>query len=92
MNTQTQKNMLASGPASLPAATVQRGIGKGRQPWRIREYLSGIGKTMTDVARTAETYPQVAQETIRGTRNHRRVLEALETLDCPREYLYGGAA
>ena len=92
MNTQTQKNMLASGPASLPAATVQRGIGKGRQPWRIREYLSGIGKTMTDVARTAETYPQVAQETIKGTRNHRRVLETLERLGCPREYLYGGAA
>ena len=88
MNSQTQNIM----PASLPAATVQRGIGKGRQPWRIREYLSGIGKTMTDVAIAADTYPQVAQETIRGTRNHRRVLETLETLGCPKNYLYGGAA
>lgn len=80
-----------------PAITVQRGCGKGRNPWMIRAYLSAVvhgskrGLSMTDVAAMAETYPQVAQETIRGTRNHKRVLTVLESLGCPREFLYGQA-
>lgn len=81
-----------------PAISVQRGRGKGRNPWRIREFLSGVtyeekeGLTMCDVARLAKVPPQVAQETIRGTRNHYRVLGVLESLGCPEELLYGRSA
>lgn len=73
------------------ATTIQYGCGKGRNPWAIREYLCSLGLSMAEVGRMANTYPQVAQETIRGTRNHRRVLKALEDLNCPREYLYARA-
>ena len=78
-----------------PAISIQRGKGKGRDQWKIRAFLSTLigpeGKTMSmsAVAVMAKTYPQVAQETIRGTRNHSRVLEVLEQLGCPRAYLYG---
>jgi hypothetical protein len=71
------------------ASVIQKGIGKGRQPWQIRQYLSGLGLSMSDVARRATTFPQVAQETVKGIRNHRRVLAVLEDLGCPAEYLYG---
>lgn len=83
--------------AMTPAHTIQRGCGKGRNPWKIREFLSSIPSgngrsvSMTTIAELAETYPQVAQETIRGTRNHKRVLRVLENLGCPVEYLYGTA-
>lgn len=81
----------------IPAQIIQRGKGKGRNPWRIREFLSTLKKddgsamNMSDVARMAATWPQVAQETIRGTRNHTRVLDVLAKLGCPEEYLYGPA-
>ena len=77
------------------AQVVQVGRGKGRDPWRIREFLGGIigpdgrALSMAAVAVMAKTYPQVAQETVRGTRNHGRVLRVLEKLGCPKEYLYG---
>ncbi len=72
-----------------PAQIIQRGKGKGRDSWAIRAFLSAQGLNMSSVARLAGTYPQVAQETIRGTRNNRRVLVVLETLGCPENYLYG---
>lgn len=81
-----------------PANVVQRGRGKGRNPWKIREFLGGhvseCGRAlnMSDVARLAKTYPQTARETITGMRNHKRVLEVLENMGCPREYLYGEPA
>ena len=83
--------------ATTPATYVQRASGKGRDPWRIREFLAGIivdGKplSMSAVARMAKTYPHVAQETVRGVRNHKDVLKVLETLGCPKEYLYGKSA
>lgn len=73
----------------IPAQTIQRGKGKGRNPWQIRAFLSGVGMNMTKVAERAETWPQVVQETVRGTRNHARTLKVLEDLGCPLEYLYG---
>jgi hypothetical protein len=72
----------------MDAKSIQSGRGKGRNPWRIREYLADLGLTMADVGRMANVQRQVAQETVRGTRNHRRVLEALEGLGCPSVYLY----
>ena len=84
-----------------PAITIQRGRGKGRDFWGIRSWLSTVccvvtpgedpknGLSMSDVAILADTYPQVAQETIRGTRNHYRVLAVLEKLGCPDSLLYG---
>ena len=74
---------------STPAQVVQRGCGKGRDPWSIRRFLDEKALNMSCIATMAKTYPQVAQETIRGTRNHKRVLEQLEKLGCPKEYLYG---
>ncbi|MDL2313367.1 hypothetical protein LJC36_00125 [Desulfovibrio sp. OttesenSCG-928-C14] len=82
---------------SNAAMAIQRGIGKGRDPWGIRKWLSQTeyedkkGLSMSDVARYSRVPPQVAQETIRGTRNHYRVLEFLEKLGCPDELLYGAA-
>ncbi len=73
----------------ITAQTVQRGRGKGRNPWLIRAYLSSLGMNMSQLAERAETWPQVAHETVRGTRNHGRTLEVLEKLGCPRAYLYG---
>ena len=71
-----------------PASILQRGKGKGRNPWRIREYLASIGVNMNDVARMAGVHHNIVGDTVRGMRNHRRVLEQLETLGCPAEYLY----
>lgn len=73
----------------ITAQIIQRGIGKGRNPWLIRAFLSGKGTNMSKVAKLAETYPQVVQETVLGFRNHRRTLNVLEKLGCPQEYLYG---
>lgn len=79
----------------MMARIVQRGSGKGRNPWRIREYLSSLkdedGKimNMSSVAKRARVKHNVVSDTVRGIRNHGRVLKALEDLGCPKEYLYG---
>ena len=67
---------------------LQRGKGKGRDHWVIRGFLLSRKHTMADVARAAKVAPQVAQETIRGTRNHKRVLAVLKSLGCPEELLF----
>jgi trimethylamine:corrinoid methyltransferase-like protein len=71
-----------------PASTIQRGRGKGRDPWEIRKYLSSMGLTMADVAVRAETYRPVVSDTVNGIRNHARTLAVLESLGCPLELLY----
>ncbi len=68
--------------------TIQRGRGKGRDQWEIRKFLNGLGLTMTAVAKKANTYPPVVTDTLRGVRNHGRVLAVLEELGCPKELLY----
>lgn len=68
--------------------TIQRGRGKGRNPWRIREFLDSQGKKVTGVAAEAGVKVHVVSNTIRGIRNHGRVLAVLEALGCPRELLY----
>ena len=77
---------------TTPAITIQRGKGKGRKPWQVREWLAGQGLNMAAVARIAQVHHNVVQETVRGTRNHNRVLAVLEELGCPSQYLYGEAA
>lgn len=73
----------------VSANIVQTGKGKGRSPWKIREFLSARGLNMSKVAEKAETWPQIVHDTVYGRRNHRRTLNVLENLGCPTEYLYG---
>ena len=68
---------------------IQSGIGKGRNPLLIRGFLAKNRLNMSVIARMAETYPSIVQATIRGVRNHKRVLTILENLGCPTAYLYG---
>jgi len=70
------------------AISLQRGRGKGRNPWRIREFLDDQGKNLTDVAAKAKARKNVVSDTIRGLRNHARTLKVLEALGCPQELLY----
>lgn len=63
------------------------GAGRNRQPWRIREYLDGLGKTQADIARALEMNPSIVNRTIRGAVNNRAVLGHLRNLGCPDEYL-----
>lgn len=80
----------------IAAQLIQKGKGKGRNPWLIRAFLAslkdpetGLAMNMSKVAILAETYPQVVQETVKGIRNHERTLKVLEELGCPLEVLYG---
>jgi transcriptional regulator with XRE-family HTH domain len=59
------------------------GAGRQRQPWRIREFLDGKGKTQADVARALKMSPAVVNRTIRGSVNNRAVLGYLRDLGCP---------
>jgi hypothetical protein len=70
------------------AISLQRGRGKGRNPWRIREFLDNRGETVTSLAAKAGVKVTKASDTIRGVGNHFRVLAALEAMGCPRDLLY----
>ena len=72
----------------IPASMVQRGIGKGRDPWLIRRFLAGLGLTMKAVADMAGTRKSVVCDTVYGIRNHRRTLDQLAALGCPPDLLY----
>ncbi|MDL2320741.1 hypothetical protein LJC47_00120 [Desulfosarcina sp. OttesenSCG-928-B08] len=74
---------------NVNAALVQRGRGKGRDPWGIRKFLWEKGLTMAAVGRLCGSHPVVAQETVRGIRNDKKVLGYLEQIGCPIELLYG---
>lgn len=68
--------------------TKQRGRGIGRDQWAIRKFLYEIDLTMTAVAAKASTPLPVVTATLRGVRNHHRVLAVLEALGCTRAMLY----
>ena len=70
------------------AISKQRGSGKGRNSWRIREFLDNQGESLTSVADKARAQLSHTSATLRGVRNHARVLAVLEELGCPRELLY----
>ncbi|WP_027181636.1 helix-turn-helix domain-containing protein [Oleidesulfovibrio alaskensis] len=63
------------------------GAGIHRQPYRIREFLDARGLSMTDVARQVGVSPQAVAATVRGRRNHRKVLKALLEMGCPADVL-----
>jgi hypothetical protein len=71
-----------------PATIVQRGSGKGRDPWLIRRWLAARGLNMANIAVMARTRKCVVSDTIRGVRNHHRVLKQLDDLGCPTALLY----
>ncbi len=76
------------------ATQLQRGCGKGRNHWRIREFLAGVedpqGKPLniTSLAALARTRKSTVSDTLKGLRNHRRTLTVLERLGCSRDLLY----
>ncbi|MGE4471138.1 MAG: hypothetical protein AB7D47_13470 [Desulfovibrio sp.] len=61
--------------------------GKNRQPWRIREFLESQGMNMADVGRKVGASKHLMSETVRGIRNHRRILAYLRDMGCPEKYL-----
>lgn len=63
------------------------GAGKGRKPFRIREFLDGEGTNMAQVARKVGVSRQVVQATVRGQRNNRKVLGHLKAMGCPLTFL-----
>jgi len=62
-------------------------VGKNRQPWRIREFLESKGKNLADVGREVGASKHLVSETVRGIRNHRKILAYLRDLGCPEQYL-----
>ena len=63
------------------------GPGRHRKPYRIREYLDTKGMNMADIARALGVSIQAVSATVRGSRNHRKVLAALRDLGCPLDAL-----
>lgn len=63
------------------------GPGKFRKPFRIREFLDSIGSNMKSVADEMGVNPSLVRDTIRGTKNNRRVLAKLQDMGCPERYL-----
>ena len=63
------------------------GAGKFRHPWRIREYLDGIGSCAAAIARDLGIDPSTISRTISGKGNNRKVLEELRRLGVPNEFL-----
>ncbi|WP_051694172.1 helix-turn-helix domain-containing protein [Desulfohalovibrio reitneri] len=63
------------------------GSGRERRPWDIRRWLNNQGYTIKDLAGELGVTPSAVSHTIRGARNHRKVLELLRHLGCPTKYL-----
>lgn len=63
------------------------GAGRKRKPYRIREFLDAKGKSLTDLARELGVTVQAVSTTVRGSRNHRKVLKALRDMGCPLDAL-----
>lgn len=72
----------------ISVKSLQRARGKGRNQWVIRAYLDSKGLNMSDLADKAQVHHHIVGETLRGLRNHGRVLKELERLGCPKEILY----
>ena len=72
----------------MNARIIQRGSGIGRNPWAIREEMAKRGLNITKLASLAQAHTNIASDTIRGIRNHKRTLDVLEGLGIPKELLY----
>lgn len=70
-------------------SNVHAGVGAGRKrkPYRIREYLSEKGLTMKAVALEIGVNPSLVQDTVKGNKNNRRVLNKLLEIGVPVEAL-----
>ena len=73
----------------MNAQAIQRGIGRGRDPFLIRRFLAERGLKQGDFSRLVGISDSVTSDKLRGIRNNRRVLQALENMGCPSAYLYG---
>lgn len=72
-----------------PATVLQRGKGKGRDPWNIKRWLAGTElKNAAEVGRRTGKHHNVVGETLAGIRNDKAVLEFLEQNGCPKKLLY----
>lgn len=81
----------------MNAIHLQKGCGKGRDPWSIRKWLAGTTlENMVGLARAAgqrygdgrPVHPNQVSETLSGLRNDKRVLNTLEDYGCPSALLY----
>jgi hypothetical protein len=68
--------------------SLQRGAGKGRNHFHIKEWLAGIGLIPQRVAEMSGKNHGVVGDTMRGLRNDKAVLQCLEGLGCPKDLLY----
>ena len=71
-----------------PAITLQRGCGKGRDPWDLDRFIRGKGLKKIHIARQLAKHHNIISETFTGVRNDRAVLQYLESLGCPQKLLY----
>jgi hypothetical protein len=58
-----------------------------RDGWKIRAWLLEKGISVSEVARKAGVPRPHTSQTIHGKRNHRRVLQILVDLKCPKRLL-----
>jgi hypothetical protein len=63
------------------------GVGKYRDPWGIRAFLSKRDLKMSDVARALKINHSVVSRTVSGQQNNRKVLAFLRDLGCPTSIL-----
>ena len=63
--------------------TVPKGAGRGRDPWRIREWMTRSGYTVVGIARELGVDQSLVSHTIHGRANHRKTLAKLLELGCP---------
>ncbi len=63
------------------------GAGAGRDPWVIRRHLDLKNTNMSQIAKKLQLSPAMVQQTVKGSKNNRRVLAMLRELGCPVEAL-----
>ena len=73
---------------TTPAVVLQRGCGKGRDPWDIKRFLASKGTNMASIARRLGKHHNIVSETVAGLRNDKAVLQMLEDLGCAYTMLY----
>lgn len=63
------------------------GVGVGRDYYGIKKWLDDNRLTAKAVAEKAGVHPSAVSDTLRGVRNHRRILLTLRAMGCPDEIL-----
>ena len=63
------------------------GAGRLRRPYLIREYLAKKNLSMSAISKDIGVSAVLVGETIKGTRNNKRVLNHLKKIGCPSEFL-----